>query len=178
MLEIFKNEKDDTEEKPRERNPRFTQVYPEGWGGLMTMIAENSNAARLYGFIANHMDPNGGVLVVSQKTLAEHLDVAEITIRRASKWLEERNHLVRVRVGTGVYAYALNPAEVWKSFHDMKPYAVFATKTLVSKSDRMNRNIDRRIKLMMKEAEKPDIKMTELTIDDLKQAWEEEVQDR
>lgn len=168
---------DRADEKPRDRNPRFTQVYPEGWGGLMTMIAENSNAARLYGFIANHMDPNGGVLVASQKTLAEHLGVTEITIRRASKWLEEHNHLVRVRVGTGVYAYALNPAEVWKSYHDLKPYAVFTTRTLVSKSDKFNRNIDRRIKVMMKEPEKRETPMPELTVDDLAAALAEEFPD-
>lgn len=172
MLDISTS--DDEEEKPRDRNPRFTQVYPEGWGGLMTMIAENSNAARLYGFIANHMDPNGGVLVASQKTLAEHLGVTEITIRRASKWLEEHNHLVRVRVGTGVYAYALNPAEVWKSYHDLKPYAVFTTRTLVSKSDKFNRNIDRRIKMMMKETEKHEAPMPELTVEDLAAALAEE----
>ena len=172
MKDIF--EKHSAEEKPRDRNPKFTQVYPEGWGGLMKMIAENSNAARLFGFIANHMDPNGGVLVVSQKTLAEYLDVSEITIRRASKWLEERNHLVRVRVGTGVYAYAPNPAEVWKSFHDMKPYAIFATKTLVSKSDKMNKNIDRRIRLMMKEVDQSKQNMKELTVDDLTDVFADE----
>lgn len=172
MLDFHVENKD--EEKPRDRNPKFTQVYPEGWSGLMTMIAENSNAARLYGFIANHMDPNGGVLVASQKTLAEHLEVTEITIRRASKWLEEHGHLVRIRVGSGVYAYALNPAEVWKSYHDMKKYAVFTTKTLVSKSDKFNRNIDRRIKVMMKEPEGKAVPMPELTVEDLAAALAEE----
>lgn len=142
----------------RAKNPYHTQVYPKGWDGMMTMMAENTNAARLYAFIANHMDPIGGVLAASQKVLAEALGVAEITIRRASMWLEKNEHLVRVRVGTSVYAYALNPAEVWKSFHDDKQYAVFTTRTLVSKRDRENQTINRRIKTMIEEPKKRPVK--------------------
>lgn len=131
----------------------------------MTMMAKNANAARLFAFIANHMDPNGGVLVASQKVLAEALEVAEITIRRASVWLEDRKHLVRVRVGTSVYAYALNPNEVWKSFHESKKYAVFTTRTLVSTSDKFNRTIDRRIRTMLKEPRQE--ALPEMTVQDL-----------
>ena len=149
----------------RAKNPYHTQVYPKGWDGMMTMMAENTNAARLYAFIANHMDPNGGVLVASQKVLAEALGVADITIRRASVWLEEHRHLVRVRVGTSVYAYALNPEEVWKSFHEDKEYAVFSTRTLVSKKDRENRTVNRRIKTMIEEPRKRPMKQA--TTDDL-----------
>jgi len=153
MSNIFEGE--DAEKEILDKNPNFTQVYPKGWDGLNTMIAENANAARLFSFIAKNMDPKGGVLVASQKVLAEALGVADITIRRASVWLEERGHLVRIRVGTSVYAYAMNPEEVWKSFHSDKQYAVFTIKTLVSKRDRHNRTVDRRIKLMMKEASPP-----------------------
>lgn len=163
--DIFLEEQE--EERKKAKNPHFTQVYPEGWDGMMTMMAENANAARLFAFIANHMDPNGGVLVASQKVLAEALDVAEITIRRASAWLEERKHLVRVRVGTSVYAYALNPNEVWKSFHESKKYAVFTTRTLVSKSDEFNRTVDRRIKTMLKEPRQE--ALPEMTVQDLGQ---------
>lgn len=162
---IFLEEQE--EERKKAKNPHFTQVYPAGWDGMMAMMAENANAARLFAFIANHMDPNGGVLVASQKVLAEALDVAEITIRRASAWLEERKHLVRVRVGTSVYAYALNPNEVWKSFHESKKYAVFTTRTLVSKSDEFNRTVDRRIKTMLKEPKQE--ALSEMTVEHLGQ---------
>ncbi|WP_296428672.1 helix-turn-helix domain-containing protein [Yoonia sp.] len=134
------------------KNRNFVQVYPKGWQRIRWLMQEKPNAARLYSWIAEHMDPDGGALVVSQVVMAEALDVSEITIRRLTKWLEDRNVMVRVRVGTGVYAYALDPNEVWRAWDTSKEFAVFNTKTLVKKNTRDNRGVERRIRIMMKEA--------------------------
>ncbi|PTR05927.1 helix-turn-helix domain-containing protein [Cereibacter azotoformans] len=140
----------DMEEERKNRD--FVQVYPKGWRRLRWLIQTNPTAAKLYSWIAEHMDPDGGALVVSQVVMAEALGVSEITVRRLTKWLEENHVMVRVRVGSGVYAYALDPEEVWRAWDTTKEHAVFRTKTLVKKKDRHNAQVVRRIRMMMKEA--------------------------
>ena len=77
---------------------------------------ENPSAARLYALLAEHIDPNGGVVVAAQTVLAEMLGVTDRTIRTLTKALEEQGAVVRIRVGAGTYAYALDPDEVWKAW--------------------------------------------------------------
>ncbi len=134
------------------KNRDFVQVYPKGWRRLRWLIQANPTAAKLYSWIAEHMDPDGGALVVSQVVMAEALGVSEITVRRLTKWLEENRVMVRVRVGSGVYAYALDPEEVWRAWDTQKETAVFRTRTLVKKRDRHNAQVERRIRMMLKEA--------------------------
>jgi DNA-binding transcriptional regulator YhcF (GntR family) len=141
-----------TEEERKNRN--FTQVYPKGWRRLRWLMTEKPSAAQLYTFIAENMDPDGGALVISQVVMAEELGVSEITIRRLTKWMEEKGVLARIRVGTGVYAYALSEEEVWRAWDTQKETAVFRTRTLVKKSDRHNATVSRRIRVMMKEAQR------------------------
>lgn len=131
-------------------NRRFTQVYPKGWSRLQYLIRTNPSAARLYALLAEHMDPQGGVVVAAQTVLAKMLDVNERTIRRLTKTLEEQNAIVRIRVGAGTYAYALDPSEVWKAWDIHKDHAVFRTQTLVSKGGE-NASIKRRIQVMIAE---------------------------
>lgn len=140
------------DQEEERKNKGFAQVYPKGWRRLRWLMQEKPTAARLYSWIAEHMDPDGGALVVSQTVMAEAMGISEITVRRLTKWLEDKNVMVRVRVGSGVYAYALDPDEVWKAWDTQKDYAVFRTKTLVKKKDSYNRKVERRIKVMMKEA--------------------------
>lgn len=140
------------EPDPEEKNRDFTQVYPLGWRRLRWLMEVKPSAAQLYTFIAENMDPDGGALVASQEVLAEATGVAEITVRRLTKWMEDNGVIARVRVGSGVYAYALNPEEVWKAWNTTKDHAVFKTNTLVKKKDRHNATVSRRIKTMMKEA--------------------------
>lgn len=142
---------DDTEKL----NSGFAQVYPKGWARLRWLLQQKPTAASLYTWLAEHMDPHGGALVVSQTVMAEAMGLSEITIRRLTAWMEEHHVIVRVRVGTGVYAYALDPDEVWKSWDNKKDLAVFRTQTLVSKRDSHNRDVARRIQLMLKE-QKPE----------------------
>jgi len=139
------------EENDRRENKGFTQVYAKGWDRLDALLQERPQAARMYAFLAKNIDPGCGAVVASQEVLAEHLGIAQITVRRLSKWLEDRDALVRIRVGSGVYAYALDPEEVWKSYNGSKEYAAFVTKTLVKKSDKENAQVNRRLNMMMKE---------------------------
>lgn len=131
-------------------NKGFTQVYPKGWSRLQHLIRTNPSAARLYALLAENMDPQGGVLVASQTVLAEMLDVNERTIRRLTKSLEEQNAIVRIRVGAGTYAYALDPSEVWKAWDMAKDHAVFRTRTLVGKGG-VNATVKRRLQVMIRE---------------------------
>lgn len=131
-------------------NRRFVQVYPKGWSRLQQLIRDNPSAARLYVLLAQHIDPNGGVVVAAQTVLAEMLGVTDRTIRTLTKALEEQNAIVRIRVGAGTYAYALDPDEVWKAWDVQKDHAVFRTKTLVSKRGD-NALVKRRLQVMLAE---------------------------
>ena len=140
------------EEAARRSNRDFTQVYSKGWMRLRRLINTNPSAARVYAFLAEHVDGVCGAVVVSQDVLADALEVHVRTIKRLTKALEDEGAIVRIRVGTGVYAYALDPTEVWKSWDDKKPHAAFTTRTLVRKQDRENSTVKRKLKVMIGEA--------------------------
>lgn len=131
-------------------NRRFVQVYPKGWARLQSLIRTNPSAARLYALLAEHIDPHGGVVVAAQTVLAEMLGVTDRTIRTLTKALEDQGAIVRIRVGAGTYAYALDPDEVWKAWDVQKDHAVFRTKTLVSKRGE-NAVVKRRLQVMIAE---------------------------
>lgn len=133
------------------KNRGFSQVYAKGWQRLQYLIQQNPGAARVYAFLAEHIDGTVGAVVVEQRVMAESLGVHEVTIRRNTKYLEEIGALVRIKIGTGVYAYALDPEEVWKSWDSEKENAAFVTRTLVRKADKQHDEVRRKLKLMMGE---------------------------
>ena len=142
-------EQEVADEAAKRANRDFVQVYPKGWKRLQSLIKTNPSAARVYAFLAEHIDGVAGAVVVSQDVMASELGVHVITIKRQTKLLEDEGALVRIRVGTGVYAYALDPGEIWRSWDGQKESAAFLTKTLVRKSDRSNNQVRRKLKVMM-----------------------------
>lgn len=146
-------EREVQEEAAKRANRDFVQVYPKGWKRLQSLIRTNPSAARVYAFLAEHIDGICGAVVVSQDVIAKELDVSERTIRRLTQHLEDAGALARIKVGTGVYAYALDPSEVWKSWDGKKDLSAFVTKTLVLKSDKANGQVRRKLKVMMGEPE-------------------------
>jgi hypothetical protein len=148
----------DANQAKRRQNKSFVQIYPKGFKRLRSLMKDYPLAAQIYAFLAEHIDGDMGAVVASQQLLAEELGVHERSIRRATAWLDEKNIVVRVKVGgAAVYAYCLDPDEVWKSFDEAKDYAAFRTKTLARKAD--NNDIRRRLKVMLKgndDAEIPD----------------------
>lgn len=144
-------EREDRDEALKRSNKNFVQVYPKGWMRLQYLIKTNPSAARIYAFLAENIDGSAGAVVVSQELMAESLEVHVITIKRQTKYLEDVGALVRIKVGTGVYAYALNPEEIWRSYDDAKDLSAFTTRTLVKKSDKANGNVKRKLRMMMGE---------------------------
>lgn len=132
-----------------DKNKDFVQVYQQGWKRIFYLINKNPTAAQIYAFLAANID-GSGVVVVSQDVLAEFTGKHVRTIKRQTKYLEDVHALVRIRIGNGVYAYALNPNEVWKAWNSKKDYAVFNTRTLVKRSDEENQLIDRKLHVMLK----------------------------
>lgn len=139
------------EDESRRSNKDFTQVYGKGWARIRELINTNPTAARIYTFLAEHMTGTEGAVVVSQELMAESLGLHVITVKRHTKSLEQQGAIVRIRIGTGVYAYALDPTEIWKSWDDKKELAAFTTRTLVKKSDRSNGHVKRSLKVMVGE---------------------------
>ena len=136
------------EELSRE-NRGFVQVYPQGWQRIRSLMSENPTAAKVYAVLAEHIDPSCGAVVVSQDVLAEMVGVSERTIRRATAYLEEVLALVRIRVSGSVYAYALDPKEVWRAWDCQKEQAAFLTRTLVKKNGQ-NALVKRRLQMMLR----------------------------
>lgn len=139
-------------EAARRADKEFTKVYQKGWARMQALMKANPSAARVFAWLAQHVDGQVGAVVVSQDVMARDLEVSEITIRRQTKFLEEAGAVVRIRVGTGVYAYALDPEEIWKSWADRKDQAAFTARTLVRKSDKDNAEVRRRLKVMIGES--------------------------
>ncbi|MBT9160962.1 MAG: hypothetical protein DDT26_02259 [Dehalococcoidia bacterium] len=154
QFEALKRQK---EEEAKRQNRNFVQVYPKGWKRLQTLIRTNPSAARVYAFLSEHIDGTCGAVVVSQDVIAESLGVHRRTIIRLTKQLEDDGALVRIKVGTGIYAYALDPDEVWKSWDEHKDLAAFRTRTLVKKSDRANNQVNRKLRFMMGQPELPGV---------------------
>lgn len=144
----YKADDEAAEEEKRRGDSNFIKVYPQGWEKLQQLIDEYPQAAKMYAFLAQHIDAGVGAVVASQALMAEKFNVSERTIRRISKYLEDNNTLVRIKIQGNLYAYALNPDEVWKSWKDGKDYAAFNTRTLARNKD--NTDVKRRLNVMLK----------------------------
>jgi len=147
-------------EEQRTADRDFAKVYSAGFERIRHLIFANRSAAVLYTYLAQHLDASTGSVVASQEVLSEETGLSRTTLWRASKYLEsnEVKALVRIKVGGSVWAYCLNPTEVWKSWDNSKPNAAFLTRTLVKKTDRDNQNVKRRLQVMMKEInEEPEL---------------------
>lgn len=157
-FEALDREEDEDSQAKRRQNKDFVQVYPLGFKRLRRLMKDYPLAAQIYTFLAEHIDANNGAVVASQQLLADELGVHERSIRRATAWLDQNNIVTRIKLGgAAVYAYCLDPNEVWKSFDEAKEYAAFRTKTLARKAD--NGDIRRKLKIMLKgndDAEIPD----------------------
>ena len=146
---------EEKENKNRKKNKNFTQMYPKGFDRAIAIIEEYPLAAKLYMFLAKHIEPGTGAVVASQQLLADELNISTRSIQRATKWLDENNIVLRIKLGAGsIYAYCLDPDEVWKSWDISKKYAAFKTKTLARHKD--NGDIKRRLMVMLKDKQTSD----------------------
>lgn len=117
------------------QNKDFVQVYPDGWDRLLSLPSRSPHIARLYAFLAKHIAPLGGAVCVSYDTIAEALGISKMTARRSAEYLVDNGIVVRFKMGTGAFIYALNPDEVWKSAHKNKIFAAFHTQSIVLRQD-------------------------------------------
>lgn len=140
-------------EKKRTADTGFAKVYNAGFVRIRNLISSNRSAAILYTFLAEHTDKTTGTVVASQEVLEEGTGLSRTTLWRASKYLQSKEikALVRIKVGGGVYAYALNPDEIWRAWDSQKNTAAFNTRTLVRKRDEENLTVKRKMSIMMKE---------------------------
>jgi len=142
QLDIDEEKQQEAERQEEARKNRgFTQIYPLGWKRVAELAKGNPQALQLYVFLANHLDPTCGAVVASQQFLAKAMSVSVRTIFTWSKYLEDCGALVRIPVAGKVYAYALDPAEVWKGYNTGKDYAAFNSKTLVNNDAGIKRRI-------------------------------------
>lgn len=155
IREDRKKSDEEKKQKARRENRDFTQVYPAGWQRLRELMKIDPSAANVYAFFAEQMGPDG-TLCASRSTIAAALQIGERTVSRHVRTLEENGAIVVLKIGTA-NVYCLNPAEVWKSFDNAKPYAAFKTHTLVGKAE--NPFVKRRLATLLggKEPEQKDL---------------------
>ncbi len=122
----------------KKRSPKFAKVFPRGFQALRE-IGENPVALKLFCFVAEHAD-HMNALVCPVDVLAEEFGIHERTVRRALKWLEARNHIALVKVGTA-NAIILNPEEVWKNLDQYKHFCAFNSKTLARKDATLRKRL-------------------------------------
>lgn len=146
-------------EEKRRGDSDFIKVYPRGWETLRRLIDNYPPAAKVYAFLAQHIDAGAGAVVASQALMSENLEMSERTIRRIIKYLEDNDALIKIRLQGNLYAYALNPEQVWKSWKDHKDYAAFNTRTLARNKD--NTEVKRRLNVMLKNRKMPLLDMIE-----------------
>ena len=149
----YKADDEVKEEEKRRGDSDFIKVYPRGWETLRKLIDNYPPAAKVYAFLAQHIDAGAGAVVASQALMSESLEMSERTIRRIIKYLEDNDALVKIRLQGNLYAYALNPEQVWKSWKDNKDYAAFNTRTLARNKD--NTDIKHRLNVMLKSRNMP-----------------------
>ncbi len=123
--------KDQAAAEAERKNRDFVQVYPAGWRRIRELADQSPAGVKLYALLAEQMDERAGAVVASQVLLADLLGVSERTVRRLTASLESIGAIARIRVGAATYAYAINPAEVWKSWSTSKRHSAFLTKTMV-----------------------------------------------
>jgi hypothetical protein len=144
MTDVITVEKIDRAVNAPVGKKRFAQVYSKGWHTIRD-IGENPMALKVYTFLAEHCD-HLNALVCSIEVMAEEFSCSGRTIMRATKWLEERRHIVIVKIGTA-NAYVLDPADLWKNYDQYKGYCAFHAKTLASKAQ--NKLLKQRLSHMM-----------------------------
>jgi len=155
MRQHNKERKEAHRDEVSRENKDFVQVYPKGWERISQLIGDNPTAAKVYVILAQNIDPQDGTVVVSQEVLADMVNVSVRTISRATIYLEKTHALVRIRVAGSVYAYALKPDEIWKSWDKNKTHAAFRTRTMVRKDEATKRRLSVMIKNGMGEPELP-----------------------
>src|SRR4051812_28206630 len=96
MNDVVTAERAESAAKAPVGKKRFTQVYTKGWDTIRD-IGENQMALKVFTFIAKHCD-HLNALVCPIEVMAEEFGVSGRTIMRATKWLEERRHIVVVKV--------------------------------------------------------------------------------
>lgn len=114
------------------RVKKFTQVTPQGLQRICELSSKNHTAARLFVFLASHIDADQGALSVRQKHLGKILNVSVRTISRAVAYLVEQGALVTTSPngdygdsGGRELLYSLNPHEIWVSYEWNKPYSSY-----------------------------------------------------
>jgi len=96
--------------------------------GLITLKG-GPTVAKVWVFLVKHCG-HDNALVCSLELMAEELDVAERSIRRATRYLETHGAIVIAKVGSG-NVYILNDSEVWKTYEKSHRFCGFRTRTLV-----------------------------------------------
>ena len=106
----------------------------EAWCNLT--LTKPLAAAILHKLVALLDDKNGGIVVISNNTLASMIGCHERTIRRATHDLEEGQWLQKVKLSKTVQGYAINSSVGWCGFvSDKTELAAFTATVIVPQSD-------------------------------------------
>lgn len=114
-------------------NDNFVQLYIDKLDLIIEMMGENPMAVKVFTWLLKHMD-NRNALVVSQKALAEALEVSRQTIYTSANYLREKKALDILKSGN-TNIYAVNVQIAWKSDANNKRFALFNAAVYIGGSE-------------------------------------------
>lgn len=117
----------------KDGNNPFYQFYKHNFKLIRWVIHQNSLAAEVLFFLVENMDKRNA-LVISQRSLAEALEVTRMTVHRCIKFLQD-NKVIKVYKSGNTNVYAVNADIVWQKSHAEKVFARFDAKVYLSKSE-------------------------------------------
>jgi DNA-binding PadR family transcriptional regulator len=116
-----------------QKNSDFVQLYRENMPELRWLMSNHNFPTALLFFMIEHMD-NRNALACSYAVFEDYFGKARMTIYRALKVLEENGFIDVLKMGTS-NVYLVNQEFAWTDRKDMKKFAKYDGKILVSRKE-------------------------------------------
>lgn len=134
MLELQdEEEKEQERQEQAQRNSDFVQIYRENMPELRWLMSNHNFPTALLFFIIEHMD-NRNALACSYAVFEDYFSKSRMTIYRGLKVLEENGFIDVLKMGTS-NVYLVNQDLAWTDRKDMKKFAKYDGKILVSRKE-------------------------------------------
>lgn len=114
-------------------NKNFVMLFRDKMPVIRDLIVSHPSAATLLLFLAEHMDGTNCIFM-SQRTMAELVDISQATINRALVVLCERRIVERIVIGN-LSGYAINAQLVWTTHSNGRRYARLKADMLISEAE-------------------------------------------
>lgn len=131
-----KRKEEEREEKKEKSSPYRNWLQLNREADIMKALIEMADhpaATKVWLFMMSYMDRQNALLV-SQKTIAEALNISEHSVKRAIAYLKSRNIIRVVRSGSS-YIYTVNAKVAWSSYGKNVHLALMNARVVLSEAE-------------------------------------------